>query len=87
MKQPVRVSGWAVALLFAASLLVGCGEQPPDMDTTTVSSPVGRPGVCAQCDKKIENVTESHLITVRGNQYIVCDEKCAGDLKEWLAKQ
>lgn len=82
-----RVFGWAVGLIFTSSLLVGCGERPPDLDTTKVTNPVGQPGVCAHCEKQIENVGEEHLITVRGNQYIVCDGKCEADLKAWLATQ
>jgi len=67
--------------------LPGCGETPPQLDTSTATSPVDRPGVCEHCKKKIGKVTEQHLITVRGNQYIVCGDKCEVDLKAWLAKQ
>ncbi len=67
-------------------LLAGCGEAAPQLEAT-VTSPVGRPGVCAQCDEKISTVAEAHLITVGGVEYIVCDDQCAADLKKWLAEQ
>lgn len=76
-----------VALPAMCLLPTGCGEKAPHLDTTTVTSPVGRPGVCGYCGKEIENVTEEHLTTVRGNQYTVCDDKCVVGLKAWLAKQ
>jgi hypothetical protein len=78
-------------VLFVCSLmgllLIGCAEQGPHLETTTVTSALDQPGVCGHCKKEIEKMTEEHLITVRGNQHIVCDEKCEVDLKEWLAKQ
>ncbi len=77
----------AVALPAMCLLSTGCGEKAPELDTTTVTSPVGRPSVCEHCEKKIESVTREHLTTVRGNQHTVCDEKCVTGLKEWLAKQ
>jgi len=52
-----------------------------------VTSPLGRPGVCAHCNQAIANVTENNLVTVDGIEYIVCDKKCATELKKWLAKQ
>ncbi len=67
-------------------LLIGCGEQPPHLEPK-VDSPVGRPGVCAHCNEKINNVTQEHLITIDGVEYIVCDQECAADLKRWIAEQ
>ncbi len=69
-----------------AFLLSGCGEHAPALEAK-VSSPVGRPGVCVQCNKKIDDVSEENLVTVEGVEYIVCDEKCAADLKKWIAEQ
>ncbi len=80
-------SVFVVALSVVCLLTTGCGEKTPHLDTTSVTSPLGRPGVCEHCDKEIENVTEENLTTVRGNQYTVCDEKCVTGLKAWLAKQ
>jgi len=79
-------SAYVVAVCLAALLLIGCGEQPPHLNVQ-VTSPVGRPGTCAFCKKKIDPVSEKHLVTFRGIQYTVCDGKCAADLEGWLAKQ
>lgn len=70
-----------VAVLLAA--LAGCGDRPayPEAKVTT---PLGKPSVCAHCEKRIESVSEQNLVTIDGVQYIVCDEKCADGVKEWL---
>ena len=67
-------------------LLSGCQESAP-YPQARVTTPVGRPGICSHCGKKIGKVEEKQLITVNGIQYIVCDEKCAADLKKWVAEQ
>jgi hypothetical protein len=66
---------------------MGCGEGAPQLDTSQVTNPEGRLGVCESCQKAIDEVTEKNFLIVRGNRYIVCDEKCGADLKDWLAKQ
>jgi hypothetical protein len=85
--QRIRSSSTFIATVFMMLLLSGCGEKPPQLDTSTATNPIDQPGVCEHCNKKIEKVTEQNLITVRGNQYIICDKKCKADLKAWLAKQ
>ncbi len=67
-------------------LLTGCGETAPKLEAR-VTSPVGRPGVCAYCNERIAEVTEDHLTTVEAIEYIVCDKKCESDLKRWVAEQ
>ncbi|NOX53860.1 MAG: hypothetical protein GXP27_05365 [Planctomycetes bacterium] len=67
-------------------IAVGCSEQPPPLEPK-VTTPVGRPGVCSQCNKKIENVTEENLFTIDGVQYVLCSEQCAKELEKWLAEQ
>ncbi|MBL4883122.1 MAG: TRASH domain-containing protein [Planctomycetaceae bacterium] len=74
------------SILFVL-LVVGCSESTPEMDTSTVISPIGKKWECDHCKKEIANVGEEHLVTVRGNQYVICDEKCEADLKDWLSKQ
>ncbi len=73
--------------IMLGMMLSGCGESVPQMDTSKVNDPLGKAGVCERCQEKIEEVTEEHLVIVRGNQYIICDEKCEADLKDWLSKQ
>ncbi len=67
-------------------LLAGCGEKAPHLEAT-VTSPVGRPCVCAHCNEKIDNVTEEHLVKVGGIEHVVCDKQCRADLKKWIAEQ
>ena len=74
------------ALLICCVLLAGCGEKAPELEAK-VTTPVGRPSVCAHCDKVIDNVTEEHLVTVGGVEYVVCDSKCEADLEKWIAEQ
>lgn len=68
-------------------LLVGCSESVPEIDTSRVTNPIGKKWECDHCGKVIAKVGEEHLVTVRGNQYIICDNKCEADLKDWLSKQ
>jgi len=67
------------------SALPGCGDKPAYPEPK-VTSPFGSPSICAHCEKEIESVSENHLITINGVQYIVCDEECAAGVKEWLKK-
>lgn len=63
-------------LFLAVSLQAGCG-QSRGYPETTVTSPIGREGVCVTCRKKIDSVTAENLVTVEGNQFIVCSDECA----------
>jgi len=61
-------SAWGRAtILFASALLglclTGCGDKASHLQAT-VTSPLGRPGVCAPCNQAIARVTEENLITV-----------------------
>lgn len=55
---------------------VGCGRVG-GYPEASITSPVGREGVCVACSKKISSVSKSNLVTFAGNQFIVCDEACA----------
>jgi hypothetical protein len=55
---------------------VGCGRVA-GYPEAVITSPIGREGVCVACSKKIGTVKQSNLVTVAGNQFIVCDEACA----------
>ena len=74
-------------LLMAAGIVLavvpaGCGRvNYPEPKVTT---PVGRPGQCAQCEKRIASVGKEHLVEINGVQYVVCDQNCADRLREWL---
>ena len=74
-------------LTFIFNQPVNCGDSVPEMDTSTVTDPLGKPGVCESCGKTIEEVTAENFLTVRGNRYIVCDDACASDKEVWLSKQ
>ncbi len=81
--------GWCCSFLVAACIALvsfGCGSRPPKL-VPKVASPLGRPAVCAHCNARIETVTKANLITVDGIEYVVCDQKCAEELKAWLAEQ
>ncbi len=80
----------SAVLLLAVSLICfvpGCGDSVPHIDTSNVYDPLQKPGTCEICKKPIDEVADENCLIVRGNRYIVCDEKCAEDMKEWLAKQ
>ncbi|MFV2069414.1 MAG: hypothetical protein ACC645_20820 [Pirellulales bacterium] len=81
-----RRSPLLLSCLLIGSALSGCGEKAPHLEVT-VTSPVGRPGVCALCNEKIDQVTQDHLIAIDGVEHIVCNKKCETDLKKWLAEQ
>jgi len=75
-----RILCLAAVMLVAAIALSGCGGKPG----YPKAKPVGvlnRPGECAYCHRKIENVTEDNLVTYDGVQYIVCSEECAAKQK------
>ncbi|MCX7423900.1 MAG: hypothetical protein NT013_30795 [Planctomycetia bacterium] len=69
-----------LGIVISFLVLVGCGGQSPYPETV-VRSPMGREGVCFACQKKIESVSQSNLITIGAVQFIVCDEKCAAQTK------
>ncbi|GEM_PF-2871196 len=74
-------------VLFASSLVMsGCGQGPPQKEIR-VETPVGRPGSCENCEQKIPNVVSENLMTFNAIQHVVCNEKCANELKEKLARQ
>lgn len=66
--------------IFFVLALAGCGLSSP-YPVTKVRSPLGHAGVCFACEKKIESVSQSNLITIGAVQFIVCDEKCAAQAK------
>tara|TARA_R110002111_G_scaffold18931_2_gene46225 strand:- start:46140 stop:46502 length:363 start_codon:yes stop_codon:yes gene_type:complete len=75
------------AILFIASLfMTGCGQGPPQKEIR-VETPVGKPGLCENCKQKIPNVAPENLMTFNAIQYVVCNEKCASELQEKLARQ
>ena len=63
-------------LFLVAIVQVGCGRMR-GYPETTVMTPIGREGVCVVCSRTIESVTEQNLVTVEGNQFIVCSDECA----------
>ncbi|WP_373649971.1 hypothetical protein [Schlesneria sp. DSM 10557] len=71
-----RTSIPLVFLVLLSGIPAGCG-QSRGYPTVTVATPLGREGVCVSCSRKIESVTEQNLVTVEGNQFIVCSEACA----------
>ena len=75
----------ALTLPWLGFAIPGCAERVPYPEAK-VTTPIGRPGQCAQCGKKIENVTEDNTVVIEGVQYVVCDSKCEADLREWLKK-
>ena len=86
MRRPILRVVCAVMLSAQMIVLAGCAEGPPKLEAK-VTSPLGRPGVCAHCNHKIDEVAQDNLVTADGVQYVVCDEQCAADLKKWLAEQ
>lgn len=65
-----------VIFALASAASSGCGRVGGYPDAT-VTSPLGREGVCVACRKTIPSVTTSNLVTFSGNQFIVCNEACA----------
>lgn len=65
-----------LVLFLATFVQAGCG-QARGYPETTVTSPLGREGTCVTCSRKIDSVTALNLVTVEGNQFIVCGDECA----------
>lgn len=65
-----------LVVVLASAFHVGCGREG-GYPEASITSPLGREGVCVACSKKIGSVNKSNLVTFAGNQFIVCDEACA----------
>ena len=70
----------AVLALLATFSAIGCGSKR-GYPTAKPATALGRPGECAYCHKRIDRVERKNLVTFDGIEYIVCDEKCAEDLR------
>ena len=78
MSDSIRLS--ILCLTIASFSLAGCGGQSPYPEAA-VRSPLGREGVCFACQEKIASVSPANLVTVGAVQFVVCDEKCADQVK------
>lgn len=58
----------------------GCGRVG-GYPEATIASPIGIDGVCVVCSKEISSVTKDNLVTISGNQFIVCDDECASQVE------
>ncbi|QDV50142.1 hypothetical protein Enr17x_21800 [Gimesia fumaroli] len=73
-------------LLSCCCFITGCGQAPPQKEIR-VETPIGKPGVCDNCKQKIDDVTAENLMTYNAIQHVVCNKKCANELKQKLASQ
>lgn len=76
-----------VAAVLAIGVLPGCSGQAKPYPEAKVTTLVGKPGKCAFCKKEIENVEQNHLVTIKSTRYILCNEKCAAGMEEWVKHQ
>lgn len=76
-----------VAAALAIGILPGCGGQAKPYPEAKVTTQIGKSGECAFCKKKIDDIKKNNLATIQGIRYILCDEKCAAGMKEWVKHQ
>ncbi|HLA85755.1 MAG TPA: hypothetical protein VJL29_13270 [Thermoguttaceae bacterium] len=82
----MRCSLLLAAFVVAAAVVgaaVGCGHRA-NYPKAKVTSPLGRPGVCSACKKKIESVADANLVVIDGVQYVICDDPCVAKLRKQL---
>lgn len=78
----LRLAHANILLVFLASVMqVGC-SRVGGYPEATITTPVGREGLCVACRKKISSVSKDNLVTIDGIQFIVCGEACAKNAGE-----
>lgn len=68
--------------LLLVTCLAGCGggDSPyPEVEPVSVFS---QAGVCESCGKAIPKVVDTNVLTIKGNQYVVCGETCSTKLED-----
>lgn len=76
-----------VATVSAVGILSGCSGQAKPYPQAKVATPVGKPGQCAFCKKKVANVEQKHLATIQGIRYVLCNEKCKAGMEKRVKHQ
>lgn len=79
----IGVGFWGLLVIF----ICGCGSAGSGYPDVKVTSAIGSAQPCHQCGKKIEVVSDSHLLKTESAQYIVCCETCREKQLQWHAAQ
>ncbi len=77
---------WQAACAVLAALLLlpaGCGDANPQ-PVPQVTTVLNTSAPCAACDRKIAKVTKENTFTYKGVLYVVCNEKCADEIRDWI---
>lgn len=75
------------AVVSGMGVLPGCNCQASPYPQVRVTTPLGKQGECSFCKKKFDPVEKDNMVTIQGVRYILCNEKCAAGMEEWIKRQ
>lgn len=83
MPCTAKTTPWLLPyLLLSGSVLAGCGGGGSPYPEVEPVSIYGRSGACESCGQPLPKIIDENLLTVKGNQYVVCDEACSAKLED-----